>query len=193
MPAVSFQSRADGVTHPEQPLPPMRRAEARSAQIGGPDGISHSFHVKTYSGEPATPKARRNLFAKDHWRAALGDEAEKSGPEVSLVGFGFFRPRRGERLARTTARPDGQAVRPFGESKSERPPSNAREEVAGVVPVEFLRADIYDAPFVHVAGRNLSVRYQFAEHGHSLRVVVVVVRFSHSVHVNRRAAAFSRK
>ena len=45
-----------GVGHPEQALSDVRRAEARSAQIGGPDGISQCFQVSAYSGEPFTSK-----------------------------------------------------------------------------------------------------------------------------------------
>ena len=42
------------VGHPVKPLSDMRRALARSAQIGGPDCITQSFQVSTYSGEPVT-------------------------------------------------------------------------------------------------------------------------------------------
>src|SRR5690606_30346224 len=49
-----LSSFATGVGHPEKPLPDVRRADARSAQIGGPDGISHCFQVSSYSGEPFT-------------------------------------------------------------------------------------------------------------------------------------------
>jgi hypothetical protein len=38
--------------HPEEPLADVRRADARSAQIGGPDGIAQAFQVSAYSGEP---------------------------------------------------------------------------------------------------------------------------------------------
>lgn len=61
----SFPSRAHGVGHPIEPLSDMRRADARSAQIGGPDFIGHSFQVNAYSGEPFTSIAACNLFAKD--------------------------------------------------------------------------------------------------------------------------------
>jgi hypothetical protein len=37
---------------PEQPLPDVGRADARSAQIGGPDGIAQLFQIMAYSGEP---------------------------------------------------------------------------------------------------------------------------------------------
>jgi hypothetical protein len=66
--------------HPVEPLPDVRRADARSAQIGGPDGISQAFQVKPYSGEPRPASSARNLFANDDWRAALGDKPSKSGP-----------------------------------------------------------------------------------------------------------------
>jgi hypothetical protein len=58
----------------------VRRADARSAQIGGPDGISQCFQVKTYSSEPLTSKRARNLLSNDDCRTALGDELTKSGP-----------------------------------------------------------------------------------------------------------------
>jgi hypothetical protein len=56
------------------------RADARRAQIGGPDGISQVFQVSAYSGEPLTSSAARNLLSNDDWRTALGDEPMKSGP-----------------------------------------------------------------------------------------------------------------
>jgi hypothetical protein len=34
----------------------MRRADARSAQIGGPDDIAQDVQVIAYSGEPISPK-----------------------------------------------------------------------------------------------------------------------------------------
>jgi len=77
----------------------MRRTDARSAQIGGPDSISHSFQVRTYSGEPYAAILCRNLFAKDDWRLALGDEPPKSGPQMALVIGPFSLPRDAERLA----------------------------------------------------------------------------------------------
>ena len=57
-----------GVGHPEQSLSDMRRADARSAQIEGPHGVSHVFQVSAYSGEPNAAILARNLFSKDRWR-----------------------------------------------------------------------------------------------------------------------------
>jgi hypothetical protein len=64
MPSLSFQSRALHVGHPVQPLSPVRRSPARSAQIGSPAGISQVFHVKANSGEPFTSILARNLLSK---------------------------------------------------------------------------------------------------------------------------------
>ena len=55
--SVSFCGPAFGVGHPVEPLPDVRRPDARSAQIGGPDDIAQCFQVSAYSGEPAPAKA----------------------------------------------------------------------------------------------------------------------------------------
>jgi hypothetical protein len=73
-------SPAEGLRHPEQALPSVGRADARSAQIGTPAGISKVFQVKANSGEPFASILARNLLSKDRCRSALGDEIVKSGP-----------------------------------------------------------------------------------------------------------------
>jgi len=77
---VSSISFTFGVGHPPKPLSDLGGADARSAQIGGPDGISQCFQVSAYSGEPFTSSFARNLLSKDDWRAALRDEAEEGRP-----------------------------------------------------------------------------------------------------------------
>src|SRR5690606_10645840 len=64
-------SSTSGVGHPPKPLADVRRTDARSRQIGGPDDISQRFQVRPYSGEPFTSSLARNLFSKDNWRTAL--------------------------------------------------------------------------------------------------------------------------
>jgi hypothetical protein len=64
----------------------MGSADARSAQIGGPDGIAHCFQISAYSGEPCSSIIARNLFAKYDWRVALARELGEDWPEVPLVG-----------------------------------------------------------------------------------------------------------
>jgi hypothetical protein len=90
-----------GVGHPEKSLADVWAADARSAQICGPEGMSQHFHVSSYSGAPFAPKRARNLLSKDNCRAALGDEAVKSGPQVSFVGMAFALSSARKRLTRT--------------------------------------------------------------------------------------------
>jgi hypothetical protein len=98
-----------GVGHPEQPLADVRGCDARRAQIGGPDRISQCFQVSTYSGEPFTSKAARNLLSKDDWRAAVLEEPAHVGPEVALVGLAAAAAGVAERLARAGAGPAGRS------------------------------------------------------------------------------------
>jgi hypothetical protein len=88
-----------GVGHPEQPLPDVRRPDARSAQIGGPDGISQCFQVSTYNGEPFPSSLARNLLSKDRCRLALSDKSQELGPEVPVVVEAFAFACCRERLA----------------------------------------------------------------------------------------------
>ena len=153
----------------------MRRRDARSAQIGARDGIGQSFQVSEYSGEPITASAACNLFAKDNWRRALGDEASKLGPEVARV----FRaePFAGatERLARTGARPDRDIFRPAGEAEGERPAADAREEVALHESGEVGGLHVGNAAGVNVAVGDEPAAHEFAEPGRGLGIELVVV------------------
>jgi hypothetical protein len=89
-PLTPFSScRPIAVGHPVEPLPDVRRADARTAKIRGPHSIAQCFQVKAYSGEPFTTKLARNLLAKDCWRATLLDEPQELGPEVAAVGGAF--------------------------------------------------------------------------------------------------------
>jgi hypothetical protein len=51
---VALPTVGDGqpFSAPVEPLPDVRGANARRAQIGGPDGIPQRFQVSAYSGEP---------------------------------------------------------------------------------------------------------------------------------------------
>jgi hypothetical protein len=158
-----------------KPLPDVRRADARSAQIGSPAGISQIFQVKTYSGEPFAPIRARNLLAKHRCRSALGDESMKSGPKVALVGVALSFASARKRLTGTGASPDSGGVFKPGPAQGERPAADPGEEVALVVFFKVIRFDLRYASFVHVARRQLSSRDQLAQPCASLRVVVVVV------------------
>jgi hypothetical protein len=70
-------------------LPDVRSAEARSAQIGGPDCIPHSFQVRANICEPFTASRARNLLAKRDCRFSEGDEITEDWPQVPFIGFTF--------------------------------------------------------------------------------------------------------
>lgn len=63
-----------------EPLPDVRRAEARRAGIDRPAGVIRSFQVSLYKVEPSEAVLARNLLAKDDWRAALSNEVEPGWP-----------------------------------------------------------------------------------------------------------------
>ena len=122
-----------GVAHPdgteEQPLSDVRSPDARSAQIGGPDGVALCFQVSSNKVEPREASSTRNLLSKDDWRAALANEAEPLGPKVALVIEAEAGARTGEGLARAGAGPDGAGVGPPGEAKGVGPGAEAGEGV----------------------------------------------------------------
>jgi hypothetical protein len=118
------------------------RARARSAQIGGPDCIAHSFQVSSYSSEPTTPSLARNLLAKYDWRAALADEAGKLGPEVTGVGGAKSFAGDAERLAWARPGPDRAILRPLCDTQSAGPSADSSEEVTLREAVEIGWGDI---------------------------------------------------
>lgn len=170
-----------GVGHgaPKKALSKVRRTDPRSAQIGGPDGISKVLQVKTYSGEPVEASAPRNLLAKDRWRAALRDEAPHLWPEVALVGGAPAFSGDAERLTGAGAGPDGGIVGDAGESEGESPASDTGEKVDLSVPHKVSCADIGDAPFVNIAGREMAGGDEGAQPGGGEGVVLVVVGAGH--------------
>jgi hypothetical protein len=172
-----FRSTDIGVGHPEEPLPDVRCADARRAQIGGPDGISQRFQVSAYSSEPLPAKAACNLFPNDDWRAALRDEATELGPEVPVVGSAFSLPGDAEGLAGAGAGPGGAIVRPCSTSKSVRPQAEAGEEVALRVSTQIDRRHVADAAFVDIARHNKAGSNEVAQPPREVSVVFIVVCF----------------
>jgi hypothetical protein len=67
----------------------MRRADARSAQIAGPDFISQCFQVSSYSREPNAAILACNLLSKDNWRLALFNEISSVRPEMAFIVNSF--------------------------------------------------------------------------------------------------------
>jgi hypothetical protein len=110
----------------------VRGADARCAKIGGPDGISQCFQVRTYSGEPLPSSLARNLLSNDDWRQVLGDEVVEDGPEVSVVIDAELLAGVTEGLAREAGSPDGSI--PPCKLAGELPSADPGEEVTSLKP-----------------------------------------------------------
>jgi hypothetical protein len=123
-------------------LSDVRRADARSAQIGGPELIGQCFHVSAYSGEPYTAKFARNLLSKDDCRLAPADEIPEERPEMALVSFTHSISSAAKRLTRAGAGPDGFIVWPSGEAQGVGPTADAGEEVTLVESFEVVWSNI---------------------------------------------------
>ena len=178
-PALPRLSAASGVGHPESAISDVRAAEARSRKRDKPVGVAHCFHVSLYKIEPWADAAARNLLSKDDCRLALLDEVEEGGPQVPLVSKPFSFACRAERLARARSGPDRTIVGPPGAAQSLRPHSNSGEEVALSKSSKLIWSNIFDAPFIHDAGRDVASGDQFAEPSRSEWVDLVVIGAGH--------------
>ena len=129
----SLWSRVVGVGQPfrcpVEPLADVGRAEARSAEIDSPAGVTRSFQVSLYKVEPVEAVLARNLLAKDDRRAALLDEEMPCRPEVPLVSKPLSLACRAERLARETGGPDGSIVGPSGIAEGVGPDADSGAEM----------------------------------------------------------------
>ena len=152
-----FGSLLRGVVHPdcapEEPLPDVGCARARSAQIGGPDNISQCLQVSAYSGEPFPSSLTRNLLANDCWRSALFDKLVENGPQVSFIFMSSLFTGLRKWLARKRRSPHGSELRHPGKLQRVRPATDACEEVALRVPLQIFRAYVCNA-----AGIDMTVR-----------------------------------
>ena len=133
------------------------------------------LQINSYSGEPFTSKVARNLFSKERCRPALGDEPEKSGPQVSSIGMATSLSSARKRLTGNGAGPDGPLVGPSGEPERMAPAADPGEEVALRVAFELIRRDLFDASLVHVAGRDQPLGDQVPQPLGGIRLDLVVV------------------
>ena len=172
---LNSESSDRGVGHPEQSLPDVGRADARSAQIGSCPLIAHSFQVSEYSGEPFTPSFARNLLAKDCWRLALADEVGEDRPQVPLVGGAKSFASGAEGLAGAASGPDGAINRPARERERVGPAPDAGEKMALNVSCEFIGLHLHDAALVHVPGWNVPLTDKLAQPSRRLGIILVVV------------------
>ena len=162
------------VGHKVKPLPEVRSADPRSAQIRPCEGISQCFQVSLNSTEPQPSIRARNLLSKNDWRLTLADEGEPDGPEMARIARTFFSANNTERLTRAAAGPNRDFCRPSREVERVVPESNSSEgvETLGFPDCgrgEFVNVSFNDSPSSNVSGRDES-----SEPGAGTAVILVV-------------------
>jgi hypothetical protein len=98
------------------------------------------------------------LFAKDDCRAALADEVEPGGPEMTLVGEAFLLACGAERLARAASRPDGPVVGPSGAAQGVAPDADSCKEVTLVETKKVIRLNFRDTALINFTFSQVSCR-----------------------------------
>jgi hypothetical protein len=73
-PAIT--SETVGLGHEVNPVPSVRRTDARSREYDRPEGVSQRFQVIVNKVDPRPRVVTRNLLTKDDARLALADEME---------------------------------------------------------------------------------------------------------------------
>ena len=172
-------SDAFAVGHEVQALSDVRRADARSAQIERPDGVTRAFQVRLNKVEPRKCVLACNLLAKDDARASESNEMKPGGPYMPLIIKPAPCACRAERLARAGAGPDGPIVGPSGLSQGEGPDSNAGEEMALGESGEIVWRNISNVSFVNFAGRDMAGRDEVAQPLRRIRIDLVVIGAAH--------------
>jgi hypothetical protein len=158
---------------PVEPLSNVRCADARSAQIGGPNGISQCFQVSLYSGEPIPSSLARNLLSNDCWREALLNEIAEDRPQVSLVGGSPLLSCLAEGLTWEAGSPDWAF--PAAPLSCKLPAPDSGEKVSGVIVGKVIGRHLLNVAVVNVTGGNLIEGRQGFEPLGGARVVLVVV------------------
>lgn len=167
-------SASSGVSHEPKSLSDVRSADARSAQIRRPDGVSLRFQVSRNSVEPCESILRRNLLSKDHWRAALSDEPKPRRPEMTGICEALAFAGCGEGLAGARARPN-KSLGPSCELEGQVPSADPGEEVAAVVAMEVGGLNFADVSLVNESGGDEPGSDEPSEPVGSECVVLVVV------------------
>jgi hypothetical protein len=132
----------------------MRRADARSAQIGGPDRIAQRLQVSTYSIEPNAASLARNLLSKHRCRSALGDESEHVRPEVTFIRRSPLLSGNGERLTGTASRPNFSLVWPVRELQCIFPAPDPSKEMHTITAANVLSVQMHNAPSINCRVRK---------------------------------------
>jgi hypothetical protein len=153
----------------------VRRTDARRRERDRPDGITQGFQVNLYKVEPRLCSLACNLLSNDDCRLALLDEPMEVWPEVPLVIKPSARACHAERLAGATSCPDRPTIRPSGAAQSQRPDSDPGEKVTLRESLQVVRCDIFNTPFIHDPGRNVTAFDQIAQPLSCVRIYFVVI------------------
>jgi hypothetical protein len=136
----------------------MRRSNTGRRAFGSGHSVAKALQASLDLGK-RPPGDAGHVLKQDSARQPSADKIQPGSrkPAARAVDAAPHAPNgagKGVILARRTAGPDGPVVGPSSKSKGERPPADAGEEVALVVPTQVVGLDIRDAPFVHVAGSD---------------------------------------
>jgi hypothetical protein len=168
-------SAAVGVGQPVKPLTPVRRTDARSAEIDRCKGVCRFFHVSVHMVEPVECIRTCNLLTKDDARAALADETVPDWPQVAFVGATFALPRAAEWLAGARARPDGAVVWPAREPERVRPSPKTCEEMVLSKPGKLAGVDIVNVTLIDIPPRDMATVDEVAKPLRGIWVIFVVI------------------
>jgi hypothetical protein len=162
-------------SNPPEALADVRRADARSAEIDRPAGVTRCFQVSAYKVEPAEAVFACNLLTKHDVRSALADEVVESWPEMPLVIKPSAFACRAERLAGAGSCPDGAIICPACAAQGVRPDANSCEEMALGEIGKFVWGDIVYAPFIYDTISDVPLLDQFAQPCCGFGLVFVVI------------------
>jgi hypothetical protein len=140
-----------GVGHEVKPLSNVWCSDARSAQIGRPNGVILIFQVSRNKIEPLEAVRAGNLFAKNDWRVPLFDKSKPIRPQMAFVGEAPPLACGTERLTGARSSPHGEAFGPARKSKGVRPSSDTCEEMGRVRNFAKVKID-NAAPFYSARG-----------------------------------------
>jgi len=156
----------------------VRSAEARSAGIRLPNGVTRSFQVSLNNVEPSEAVFACNLLAKADVRATLADETEELGPEMSsVIGTASFTGG-GEGLTGAGAGPNRSIITPSCASEGVAPDPDSGEEMALGVTPKIRRLNIDNGSFIHIPWGDMPLLDEFPQPRGGFRVNLVVERLA---------------
>lgn len=153
----------------------MRAADARSAQIDRPAGVTRVIQVRLNKVEPSESVNGRNLLAKANDRSSCFDEPKELWPKMPRVVERFAFAGRAEWLAGARSSPDFPVVGPSGQSQCVTPDPDSGEEMALGIPSQVVWSNIGNGSLIHVPRRDHACRYKFTQPRGLLGVELVIV------------------